>query len=202
MLLVALSESSDPGWRSKTALSVHPKFRHSYIHNIQASILHIHQPILTVCRRQQIRRGTNRRYLVISDRRHTLPMMNRWWHSPDMNLEWMLAMSIRPVVSREISHVHVGRWYHHLCIQYGRDTHADQYVHCRYIERWYDTCFQCYTRRLKDRRHTVTDCLASHRAYEPSFTHVVKVVPSLRYPGSQTHLLKPGRCSSGRQWAL
>ncbi|CAF4798228.1 unnamed protein product, partial [Rotaria magnacalcarata] len=36
----------------------------------------------------------------------------------------------------------------------------------------------------------------------PSLTQVENVVPSLRYPGSQTHLLKPGRCSSGKQCAL
>jgi hypothetical protein len=38
--------------------------------------------------------------------------------------------------------------------------------------------------------------------YLPSLTQVENVVPSLRYPGSQTHLLKPGRCSSGKQCAL
>ena len=43
---------------------------------------------------------------------------------------------------------------------------------------------------------------AAVEVHLPSLTHVENVVPSFRYPGSQTHLLKSGRCSSGRQWAL
>jgi len=55
-------------------------------------------------------------------------------------------------------------------------------------------------KKVKNKSSLIHSIIFSFRL--PSLTQVENVVPSLRYPGSQTHLLKPGRCSSGKQCAL